>query len=363
MGADRRSLNRAGMERRSPGPRAAKPAKGGPVVDLFAGAGGWDVAASDLGLETIGLELDEAAYATREAAGLPTVRCDVAAVDPADFAACGETFGLIASPSCQVFSLQGPKRGLRDGDLVRRAITDLLARRDTRRELGGRCLDERSILVAEAARWALALEPEWIALEQVPTVLRLWRELAVLLRPLGYSTWAGVLEAERYGAPQTRERAILVASRRRAAQPPRPTHQRYVCGEPPRHEVTLEGELLPWVSIERALGWDVDGVERPPLRYRNGNQARSTVRRVDEPAPTILFGRRSNRVEWLMELPDGHLVRWARVTVEEAGVLQGFPRDYPWQGSMSRRYTQVGNAVPVQLARAILGELAGVAAC
>lgn len=38
--------------------------------DDFAGAGGWDVAAHVLGLEVLGLEIDEAACATREAACL-----------------------------------------------------------------------------------------------------------------------------------------------------------------------------------------------------------------------------------------------------------------------------------------------------
>ena len=43
--------------------------------------------------------------------------------------------------------------------------------------------------------------------------------------------------------------------------PPRATHQRYVKGEPQRHDVTLEGEILPWVSMAEALGWE--GADRP----------------------------------------------------------------------------------------------------
>ncbi len=43
-----------------------------------------------------------------------------------------------------------------------------------------------------------------------------------------------------------------------------------------------------------------------------------------------------------------------RITVAEAGVLQGFPVDFPWQGPRTRRYQQVGNAIPPPLAAALI---------
>ena len=47
-----------------------------------------------------------------------------------------------------------------------------------------------------------------------------------------------------------------------------------------------------------------------------------------------------------------------RISVEEAAVLQGFRADYPWQGSRSRRFSQIGNAVCPPLARLVVATIA-----
>ena len=119
-------------------------------------------------------------------------------------------------------------------------------------------------------------------------MLPLWERTARYLREWGYAVWTGVLSSERYGVPQTRKRAILMASLDGPVHPPRPTHQSYVPGEPARHEQTLEGELLPWVSMADALRWS-GGVRDsfgPPAEDYAGRAA-SRVKPATTPAPVV----------------------------------------------------------------------------
>ncbi|WP_020657269.1 DNA cytosine methyltransferase [Amycolatopsis benzoatilytica] len=392
------------------------------ILEGFAGPGGWSQGLRDAGHigTAIGIEHDGDACATATAAGHTRVQADVAATDPCQF---GPVDGLVMSPPCQAWSMAGKRGGERDRDAVFARMT-AFAR--GRRPAEHQWADARSALTAEPMRYAHALRPRWIALEQVPPVLTLWQHAASLLRELGYRAWCGVLAAERYGVPQTRRRAILIARRDAApATPPEPTHQEYRSGREFGSDVDLFGSLLPPpVSMADALGWglaerpawtvtaggtDTGGAEvfgnfrnrqqlaaladrqadvvlrsnytdggdlatrttRTPDEpattitskvghwvMRNGSQDNACVRGIDEPAGTIFFGRAANAVEFLEY--DGQGRR--RVSVAEAGVLQGFPVDYPWRGTKSAQYRQVGDAVPPPLAAAILAPLLAHAA-
>lgn len=344
--------------------KAALVASPGLVIDCFAGPGGWDEGVLPLGIRPVGIELDHAACLTAAAAGHARIRADVEDF-PLDHLK-GRVTGLIMSPPCQDFSLAGKQAGIEG---------------------------EKGRLITQVLRWTHELMPTWVACEQVPPCIDLWAEYGQIMRGWGYKTWHGIVNAADYGVPQTRKRAILLASLDRQPTRPERTHAR-------GGEVDLFRERLPWITMAEALDWNADMVVRTGnnsmVTGRTGSRAgdgdvQPYERSLDEPAPTLdtMVGSKWT-VRWPHErpatticgdprvfqpgwrgapeqyAPDGTYLgersgdNSVRVTVQEAGVLQSFRPDYPWQGMRSKQFQQVGNAVPPRLALHVVAEALGV---
>jgi DNA (cytosine-5)-methyltransferase 1 len=310
------------------------------IVDLFAGPGGLDAGARLAGVDSLGIEWDDNAVATRTAAGLPTAHADVRELGPEDFP---DAETLAAGPPCQTFTVAGSGAGRLEMARVIDAVKRLGAREEVDPGIFG---DERTALVLEPLRWALEAHDaghpyKTIVLEQVQQALPVWQAYAEVLRAEGYHVATGVLHAEQYGVPQTRRRASLVARHGAPVTLPAPLCRPYRKGVS-QHDG--DAALAPWVSMGDAL-------ERPgPFTVvsnygTGGDPTNRGRRRHDEPAFTV-----TGKISRLrLVAPDG--TELPRLTPSEAGRLQGFPADWPWSGRDIAQ--QIGNACPPPLAAAL----------
>lgn len=113
--------------------------------------------------------------------------------------------------------------------------------------------------------------------------------------------------------------------------------------------------VKPWVAMQDVL------TERPSdfevvSNYGSGGDPKNRGRRTsDQPAATITGKVRRNRVFLLKETTSGAKEvgeELERLTFEEAGLLQSFPKKYPWRSTDVAQ--QIGNAIPPLLSLHIL---------
>lgn len=331
------------------------------VIELFAGPGGMSeglkLAGIDPGL-TVGIEKSRDACDTAMKAGHPRLQADVATLDPCETAReFGIPTGLHGSPPCPGFSQSGLGLGRKDTDVILQAIERIgngEAPAAVLAWLASVAKHDMSALCLEPLHWAYQLMPEWITMEQVTTVLPLWEAVAEALRKRGYWVWTGNVKAETFGVPQTRTRAILMASRVHPVGPPTPTHSRFYRGG------KLDPGMKHWISQAEAVGWGM--TERPYLTIAAGTKAGGAdPQMIGGSGARATIARERAEGRWI-EKPGHQLAGETdterkdaiRITVEEAGVLQSFRADYAWQGTRTSQFQQVGDAVPPLLGEAII---------
>ncbi|MEU6678317.1 DNA cytosine methyltransferase [Streptomyces sp. NPDC046925] len=361
------------------------------IVDLFAGPGGLDIAAVIMGVDSVGVEWDDATRATRTAARLLTTdEKDVAALGPCD-SQVKDANVLTGGPPCQTFSVAGNREGHKALKDVQRLATRLVSPTDlvtfesvwkqVKVETDAMS-DNRTGLVLQPLRWIMEAKLKRkdpykvVVLEQVPTVLPVWKHYAKLLNTIGYAAAAHVLHAEAYGVPQTRRRAVLIAKYAPGNEDmhvdfPRPTHQRYRPGverlpeqanidELPQQETLfadpdITTPIVRWTAMQDVLH------ERPRdfevvSNYGSGGDPKKRGRRTsEEPSATVTGKIRRNRVFLLKETKSGTKEigeELERLTPKEAGLLQSFPAAYPWRSTDVAQ--QIGNAIPPRLSLHIL---------
>lgn len=376
------------------------------AIDLFAGAGGITLGLLNAGFNVrLCSDFNAACAATHQSnfPHIPFIHGDIREVKSRQIMKVaglkrGELDLLIGGPPCQGFSILG-----------QRALDD-----------------PRNQLFVEFLRVAKDLRPKAVVIENVPGLATLGggavlREIAAAFDDAGYDVDAAELLAAQYGVPQMRWRMVFIGWRRdldRRGGFPLPTHGAAGIGDLVPNRTIPHALMKGFVTIREAIGdlppieaggVRTDYIARPKGSYqqamRSGaadlanhyapklskqNLQRIRVLKPGEdwrslPHHLLPPGmqrahrkdhtRRYRRMEWsgvarsiitrFRDPKSGeytHPEQDRTISIREAARIQSFPDWFVFEGSYSDQYDQVGNAVPVLMARALGREIAAMLA-
>lgn len=328
------------------------------ILNLFAGPGGIDQGARILGMTTPirGYDIDADACATATAAGFHRTLASVTDLDPEDFPGVSVA---VPTPPCPPFSRSGLGKGMEDLHAIREALTLLgdffagMVSEDIYKKALTALKDERSALVVETLRFAFLLpDVRCVVAEQVPGVAPLWMEVGAELAAAADWMHLAVVDvtSEDLGVASRRTRSFLLATRDYVPDlVGLPMRSLWSTGRfaPPMIELPPVGHYFPPTTMASALSWP-----KGEMVNTRGNRKTSggNLFSADQPAWCLTEKART----WY-RVSDG-----LRLTESEAGLLMGFPQDYPWMGSRSKRFLQAADAVSPVVAAAVLGATLGI---
>ena len=318
------------------------------AIDIFAGAGGLSCGLKAAGWSVeAAVEYDRAASETHRL-NFPETEHVCGDVKSVDFRRYRGIDLVAGGPPCQPFSVSGKRMGEFDlRDMVPefvRAVSEAKPRAFLMENVAG----------LSGSRFSGYL------IEKIGE-----------LHQLGYTVFAKVLNASNFGVAQRRKRLILVGIR---------SDQE---GDFHFPTPTCDGsESKPFHTVQKCLEGTPDDVpnrarvvycKNPILRRSpyagmlfNGKGRPLECAGLAHTVPASAGGNRTHILDPLKLVPVYHssLMRGGpprkgdldgvrRLTVRESARIQSFPDSFVFEGRQSSRYSQVGNAVPPPLAKAV----------
>jgi DNA (cytosine-5)-methyltransferase 1 len=343
---------------------------------------GLDIGLTNAGLNVkVGQDFDASCVATMKANGHNVLGGDIRNIEPQqmlDIAglARGEPFLVCGGPPCQPFSTAGKRLGINDprGSL----FMDFIRMIDYIRP---------RFFIMENVKGLMSA-----TVKHVPLADRTSKELELEERPgsvldivlshfqqLDYKTVYGVLDAVNYGVPQFRERFVIIGSR---------DNEDIFLPMPTNFQMHQDKHYL-WVTLREAIS-DLENdysecatfsKERMALlnlvpeggnwhdlpedlvqqamggAYESSGGKVGFFRRLSykQPSPTLV----TSPVQKASMLC--HPVQNRPLSVKEYARIQQFPPTWVFTGTITTKYRQIGNAVPVGLATALGKAIVSVA--
>lgn len=328
------------------------------ALDLFAGAGGATQGLRDSGFRVLAAVESDRTAADSYRANHPRVKLvdkDIQDVDPYELRdelgiEAGDLTVLKACPPCQGYSSIGKRK------------PD----------------DERNELVTEIWKFVQAFAPRAILLENVPGLSRDARFAALMkqLRGARYTVKTYVLDATAFGVPQRRKRLILVGVKDAETELP----ESLVDLLPSWFEargLRTAGKALARAArvdkkdrlhrardhseaVKKRLRALPVGGSRFDLPSEHGLRCHAELERprsatasygrirADEPAPTMTTRCTTPACGQFV-----HPTKARAITLREAATIQTFPIKYRFVGGPAQVERQIGNALPVRMARGL----------
>jgi len=319
------------------------------VLELFAGAGGLAIGLEKAGIECVALnEIDKWACQTLRK-NRPNWNVLEGDIKSFDFSEYKNKVDLVTGGfPCQAFSYAGKKLGLADA---------------------------RGTLFYEFARAVKEVNPLVCIGENVRGLLshengKTLEGMISILDEIGYNVVPfQVLKAINYNVPQKRERLILVGIRKDITSKyeyPKPYNrvynladalkkgELYDCDVPnsigakyPKSKKDVL-DLVPQKGYWRDLPIEIQK-EFMGGSFHLGGGKTGMARRIgwDEPCLTLTCSPAQKQTERC------HPEETRPFTVREYARIQTFPDDWQFDGSLAQQYKQIGNAVPVNLAKEV----------
>ena len=312
-------------------------------IELFAGAGGLALGLEQAGFNCIELvEFDHMACETlrKNRPFWNVVEGDIHNVDFTEYR--GRVDLVSGGVPCQSFSYAGKGLGFND---------------------------TRGTLFAEFARCLREVQPKIFLFENVPGLLshdkgKTFNVIKSTFESLGYYIQYKILNACYFGVGQKRKRLILIGIRSDLKdiiqfEYPKPddcwtTLKAVLKDVPPSQYQPYSKKkenvmkLVPqggcWIDLPEYIAKDYMG-----KIYYSGGGCRGLARRLawDEPCLTLTTSPSQKLTERC------HPDETRPFTVREYARIQSFPDDWIFEGSIVNQYKQIGNAVPVELARRV----------
>lgn len=373
------------------------------VISLFSGAMGLDAGLHGTGRFALLAAVEKepafcATIAANRAAGLlpgrlDIVQADIRDVDPLELLdraelKVGELDLLAGGPPCQSFSTAGRRGTVQDprGDL----LWEFLRFVEAIRPRFFLMENVRGLVSAAIRHRKLADRPERggapLAAEERPgSVLRLFADDLQRIEP-AYHMDCFEVNAVNYGAPQLRERALLIGNRfNDQLDFPDPTHGG-LDQVAASADMFAPAPLQPWATLRDAIGdmndpgdvlMDFSPRKKGYLaKVPEGSNWRSLPVPDQQEAMGKAWHAKGGRSGWwrrlsfdlpcptLVTMPNHastslcHPTQVRALSLAEYARIQEFPPAWRFAGTTAQQYAQVGNAVPVRLGSVAGGVIA-----